>query len=581
MKTEEQKAYEQVIEELKDREKHLRAIVNTATDAIVTINGENRVVFWNAAAEKMLGYTKDEIIGRNLGDIIPSGQYQPSQEELLTGLTGDEEIFAGSRTESIAFRKDGKELPIELSLAVWKSKKGIFLTGIIRDISKRKEKDKLIRKMAFYDPLTALANRALFKDYLQQMVFAAERNNQMLALFFLDLDGFKLVNDTLGHTTGDKLLKAVGERLRKAIRRADVIARMGGDEFAIIMQISSAEDVINVAEKVLNAFNKFFKINGNRIFSTTSIGISIFPSDTRVPETLISDADAAMYRAKEAGKNNYQFFTQALQEKISKRAAFENSIRNAIENEEFELYYQPEVDLRTGRVLAAEALLRWPPLHKNEMLPELIEIAELAGLMTPLGNWVLRNACTQAKRWQDLGFRPISIASNSSSHQLLQAGFVKDIKDILKKLNLDPILLEVEITEGGIIEKTDITAKALYELNALGVKIVLDDFGTQHSSLASLKFFPINKIKIAKEFIDNIYRPSSFDSAIVRSIISAAHSLNIDIVAEGVEKKEQVKALKDLGCDSIQGFYFSPPLPAKDFEMLLRENRYLDMRKIA
>ena len=447
------------------------------------------------------------------------------------------------------------------------------------EISDRKSAEKRMNHMAYYDSLTGLPNRHLLQDRLNMGISQYERHKQLTAVLFLDIDDFKRINDTLGHSTGDLLLKEVADRLNNCIRATDTVSRkiiydhekstvsrLGGDEFTILASnIIDSQDAARVAQRVMSEISYPFTIGDNELFVTVSMGIAICPNDGKDVETLLKNADTAMYHAKGKGKNNFQFYEESMNALLKKRLELEGDLRTAINGDELLLHYQPRIDTHTERISSMEALVRWERPGKGLVSPgEFIPVAEDTGLIVPLGEWVLKTACRQTKEWQDAGLPPISISVNISGKQFQEDNFLKKISNIIEDSSLNPKWLELEITENVLMHHAQITAEILHEIKEMGVRLSMDDFGTGYSSFNYLKSFPLDIIKIDKSFIDEIPQNPN-DAAIVNAIISMAHNLNLHVVAEGVELKQQQIFLRDHGCDEIQGYYYSRPLPAKEF----------------
>jgi len=417
--------------------------------------------------------------------------------------------------------------------------------------------------IATHDMLTDLPNRQLFQDRLDHALADARRNRHRVALLFLDLDRFKLTNDTLGHAAGDRLLQSVAERLGRCIRSTDTAARLGGDEFTVIVPaVQRSQDVARVGNKILDALSRPFVQDGIEIFITTSIGISIFPSDGVDSETLVKNADIAMYRAKANGRNNFQFYTPAMNAKALERMELEYSLRQAVDRGEFVLHYQPQVDVSNGRIIGMEALLRWKHPTLGMLMPsEFIPLAEETGLIVPIGEWVLRTACTQARQWRDRNLPEVSMAVNFSARQFQRQNPVKTVTRVLNETGLEPRFLELELTESVVMRDAEAASATLRQLKQIGIHLSLDDFGTGYSSLAHLKRFPLEKLKIDKLFVHSLNEDKS-DRAITSAIIAMAHSLQLTPVAEGVETLAQLEALRILACDKMQGFLFSGAVTA-------------------
>jgi diguanylate cyclase (GGDEF)-like protein len=441
-----------------------------------------------------------------------------------------------------------------------------------QEISKVNEKLRVesekSHQLASYDSLTELPNRHLLQDRLTQALAQARRNDKIVGTLFLDLDRFKVINDSLGHVSGDLLLKAVAERLKICLRDTDTVARVGGDEFIIIItNITQKEDVIHLAQRVIDQFSSPVILKDHEVFVTTSIGISLYPSDGGDIETLLKHADIAMYRAKEVGGSNYQFYTMDMNSRALERLALENKLRRALENEELLLHYQPQVDLATGQTFAVEALLRWNNPELGFMLPgQFIQLAEETGLIVPIGEWVLYTACEECKAWQKAGFSPVRVEVNLSNRQFNDERLKETISHVLKDTGLKPQYLGLELTESSIMEDPEAAIETLRELRALGIRITIDDFGTGYSSLSYLKRFPFDALKIDYSFVHGI-NANPEDTAIIKAIISLAHSLHKEVIAEGVETDKQLAFLRTHKCDKIQGFYFSRALPAEEVKI--------------
>jgi diguanylate cyclase (GGDEF)-like protein len=447
-----------------------------------------------------------------------------------------------------------------------------------------------IHVLAYYDGLTGLPNREMFKEQLNRLLPLAKRRDKMVAILFLDLDNFKRINDTLGHDLGDKLLREVTNRLIQWIRPSDypsranaentIVSRLGGDEFTIYLSdIDRVQDAATVAQRILDVLSKPFMLDTHEVFITASVGITVFPSDGHDVDTLLKNADTAMYHAKDQGRNNYQFFTPSMNAEVMKRLSLETDLRKALERQEFLLHYQPKVDLRTGKILGVEALIRW--LHPDRgLVPpgEFIPLSEQTGLVVPIGQWALNAACAQNKALQAAGFPPMGMSANLSGRQILDPQLPEIVARILKGTGLDPKYLEVELTESILIQNQKSVIDTLHALREMGIQLSLDDFGTGYSSLSYLNRFPVDTLKIDKSFVDNI--PTNQDSvALIRAIIAMAHSLKLKVLAEGVETEGQLVFLREEGCDEVQGNLFSPAVPVEALEKLLREGKRLPDEK--
>ncbi len=436
-----------------------------------------------------------------------------------------------------------------------------------------KRAEATVERQAHYDLLTDLPNRTTFRDRLTVALAQATRNRKMLAILFVDLDRFKTIVDTLGHTIGDQVLRGVAERLGASLEEGDTLARLGGDEFVILLPlISRADRAVRVAQRILEAIKPPFHFDRNELHITMSIGITLYPYDGEDADTLLKNADTALYRAKEQGRNNYQLYTPAMNARAFERLALENSLRKAVERKEFLVYFQPQVDLKTGVIVGTEALLRWQHPDLGIVYPsEFISMAEETGLIAQLGDWVLRTSCTHNKAWQKAGFAPMTVAVNLSARQFQQQDLVETVARILKETGLEARWLEIEITESIAMQNADYTNVLLRGLKEMGVRVALDDFGTGYSSLSYLKKFPINTLKIDQSFVRDLTKDPN-DEAIANAVIVLAHSLKLKVVAEGVETKEQEAFLRQHQCDILQGFLFSVPLPAASLETLLRQH---------
>lgn len=483
-------------------------------------------------------------------------------EKLWAGRLDSDERNLRPRQSFAAWREVKKGQPKEWSQEEVKLAQALGLHLYMAVMQRRVEDT--IRHQASHDLLTGLPNRLLFSDRLSLMLANIHQHREMLAVIFIDLDGFKNINDTLGHAVGDELLQKVAKRLKKCLREKDTVARWGGDEFTILLSsIASAEDATNVAQKILDEMSIPFNFAGREFYVKASIGIALGPYDGEDAETLLKNADAAMYRAKQQGRNNYQMYTQAIGNKALERLILENNLYKALQKEEFLLHYQPQVDLRTGEIMGMEALIRWQSTDKGLIPPNhFIPLAEETGLICPIGEWVIRTACAQNKIWQELGLPPIRVAVNLSGRQFLQQDLVRTIAKALEETGLEPQYLEIEITESIAIQNVEFTISVLNCLKNMGIHISIDDFGTGYSSLWSLKRFPVNTLKIDRSFVRDLIDDPK-DAAIINAAIALGHGLDLKVIAEGVETAEQFSFLRAVNCDGVQGYLFSPPLSAK------------------
>jgi diguanylate cyclase len=543
-----------------------QSLIMTANDAIILGDSKGNIISWNRAAEAIFGYKEKEVIGKPLQLIIPPHLREAHQQGINRYLATNVPHVMGKTLELLGLRKNGEEFPIELSLSTLRKGEEILFSGIVRDISERKESEAKINELVYRDPLTNLPNRRFLNNHLAMCIEQASLNHQMLAVMFIDLDRFKYVNDTLGHGSGDALLVEAAARMESCIEKKDMLARQGGDEYILIFPHTPHQKVANIAKSILEKLNEPFVIDHNEVFISGSIGISMYPADGEDAEVLIKNADTSMYRAKELGKNNYQFYTPDMNELMAKKMNLELGLRRALENEEFELYYQPQIDVKTGELEGVEALIRWKHPELGLVAPnEFIPLAEETGLIVPIGNWVIRAACEQAKCWVDSGRPNIRIGINISARQFQQPDFVETVERILEETKLDARYLDLELTE-SIIQNPEYALPVMEQLKLMGVKLSLDDFGTGYSSLSYLRSFPLDSLKIDRSFIQSVNQEVK-DEAIVKTIINLASSLNLNVIAEGVETTDQLQLLNNLGCNEYQGYLYSRPVPASELVM--------------
>jgi diguanylate cyclase (GGDEF)-like protein/PAS domain S-box-containing protein len=552
-----------------------RALVtlNSIGDAVLCTDISGNVTYLNQVAEAMTGWNCKEAMGKPLADvfrIIDGATRNTAQDPMQMAVEQNRTV--GLTLNCVLIRRDGFESAIEDSAAPIHDRAGHVIGAVIvfHDVSAARAMTEQMTFAAQHDLVTNLPNRTLLNDRIAQAISLAHRNNKSVALLFLDLDRFKEVNDSLGHTVGDNLLLSVSKRLVKGVRHSDTVSRQGGDEFVILLfEIAHPEDAATTAEKILLSLAVPHQIGGNELHIGCSIGISIYPDDGLDAETLIKNADAAMYHAKESGRNNCQFFKPEMNLKAVARQSLESSLRHALDREEFLLHYQPKIDLHTGKINGVEALIRWQKNGQGLVPPaEFVPIAEACGLIVPIGRWVLRKACQQARAWQDAGLPSIPIAVNVSAIELQDKGFVHGVRTILSETGLAPRFLEFELTESVLMKDTATTVALLQEVKRIGVQFALDDFGTGYSSLSYLGNFPIDTLKIDQSFIRKI-TANPEDSLIVSAIINIAKSLKYHVIAEGVETREQKTYLQSRNCDWAQGFLFSRPLAAPQLMQLL------------
>ncbi len=553
-------------EALRQSEERYRNVVETARDVIYTLAPDGTLASLNPAFEAVTGWACADWTDRSFAPLIHPDDLNTAIDTFRRVLAGDTVFY-----ELQILKKSGDYLVGEFTSTPLIEKGQITgALGFARDITERKKAEKMIRQLAYHDALTGLPNRALFEDRLRVALAQAHRSRQQVAVMFLDLDRFKLVNDTLGHGDGDKLLQEVARDLGELVREGDTVARVGGDEFTLLLAgINQPEDAIEVAERILDRLKQPRLLGGQEFRVTTSIGVTIYPADGMDPEALLRNADTAMYRAKEQGRDNYQCYTPAMNANIMERLDLERDLRRALERQEFTVHYQPLADVATGRVTGAEALLRWQRPGRGLALPdEFIPMAEETGMILPLGEWVLRTACGQNKAWQDAGYPPVRVAVNLSARQLQDERLAATVAGILAETGLAPEYLQLEITESAVMTNVEFIIQTLNELRAMGVGISVDDFGTGYSSLSYLKRFPIDGVKIDRSFVRDLATDPN-DAAIVTTIIAMARSLNLKVIAEGVETEEQLAFLRRRSCDEYQGFLLGKAIPVNGFGKLL------------
>ncbi|OIQ95720.1 cyclic di-GMP phosphodiesterase Gmr [mine drainage metagenome] len=561
-----------------EAEMHLgRRAIESSNDGIMITDSflpDRPITYVNPAFERITGYTAAEAVGRNARFLLGGDREQIGLEELRAALREQRAVKLVLRN----YRKDGSMFWNELSLAPVRGESGQVrnFVSIIDDITERKDYETQLEFQANYDALTGLANRNLLADRLEQAIAHAKRAKSLVAVLLLDLDRFKLVNDSLGHETGDALLKTVSQRLTACVRFVDTVARLGGDEFVVIMSdIDSENDAATLARKLLQQLALPMVVADRELVANASMGIALYPKDADHASALLKNADVAMYRAKELGRNSMQFYTPAMNASTLARLELDTALRRAVERHEFVLHYQPKVELQGGRVIGAEALIRWCHPQLGMVSPgEFIPLAEETGLILQIGEWVIDKACAQLKAWQGEGLPAIGLSVNLSARQFQQENLAKVVARALHLNNVKARYLELELTESAVMQDPDKTVATLHELKHIGVRLSLDDFGTGYSSLNYLKRFPIDILKIDQSFVRDITTDPD-DAAIATTIISLAHSLGRRVVAEGVETEAQLDFLRRHRCDEIQGYYFSRPLPADEFARLLRAGRSL------
>ncbi|MCL6628292.1 MAG: EAL domain-containing protein [Armatimonadetes bacterium] len=548
------------------------AAINSVSDQIVITDRKGHIEYVNPGFERETGYTINEVRGSRWWDFGTGANDAYTIEQIRDYVTNGNSW----RGELASKRKDGTTFHEDVIVTPIKDTNGTILHFVIvkRDITERRLYEAKLDRLAHHDTLTGLPNRLLFSDRLTQSIIRASRDKNLVGLVFLDLDRFKLVNDTLGHSAGDKLLKQVAQRLRSTLRQVDTIARMGGDEFILILpDLRTPEDASKTANRVMEVLSRPFRVMGRDLFLSASAGISVFPYDGEDVESLVRAADTAMYSAKEQGRNTFRFYTETMNAKAMERMVFESDLRKALEKDnELTLYYQPRVDVWTNRILGVEALIRWRHPDRGLVMPDqFIPVAEETGLVVPLGEWVLRTATMQNKAWQDVGLPPINMGINISVNQLHMSDLIQTVQSVVYETGLNPRYIDLELTESALSPNPELATRVLRQLRKMGVRIFIDDFGTGYSSLSNLKQFPVDAVKIDSSFIRNITAEGD-DVAIASAIIAMAHSLKLEVIAEGVETVEQLNVLRNLGCDQVQGYFVSEPVPPDRLVYQLQRN---------
>jgi diguanylate cyclase (GGDEF)-like protein/PAS domain S-box-containing protein len=548
--------------------------LNCIGDAVICTDIPGNITFLNLVAEKMTGWSWEEAGGRPMAEVFRildsvSRATTPNPMEMAVGQNRTVHL----PSNCVLVRRDGCEIPIEDSVAPIHDRQGQATGAVIvfRDVSAARAMSLQMTHSAQHDFLTGLPNRMLLNDRVTQAISLAPRHNKKVGVLFLDLDGFKHINDSLGHPIGDKLLQSIAKCLVNCVRGSDTVSRQGGDEFVVLLsEMEQSEDAAISAIRMLQAVAEPHSIDNHDLHVTTSIGVSVYPDDGKDAETLIKNADTAMYQAKENGRQSYQFFKPAMNVRAVERQSIEENLRRALERQEFSLHYQPKINLRTGEITGAEALIRWTHPTRGPVSPaQFIPVAEDCGLILPIGQWVLREACKQARAWLDAGLRPSTMAVNICSMEFRDDNFLEGVFATLEETGLDPKFLELELTESVLMKRAESAASVLKTLRAKGVQVAVDDFGTGYSSLSYLRKFPIDALKIDQSFVRQITTARD-DTTIVTAVISMGRSLKLRVVAEGVETQEELEFLQAHQCDEAQGYYFSRPVPPQQFAALLK-----------
>jgi diguanylate cyclase (GGDEF)-like protein/PAS domain S-box-containing protein len=548
--------------------------LNSIGDAVLSTDNSGHVTYLNVVAEQMTGWSRQEAMGRPLSEvfqIIDGDTHKPAPSPLALAIQQNRAV--GLSANCILIRRDGVDTAIEDCAAPIHDQHG-QLTGaviVFRDVNMARSRLVEISHLAQHDSLTDLPNRLLLMDRLTQAIALARRNQHRLAVLFLDLDGFKDVNDSLGHAIGDRLLQSVAGSLSACVRKSDTVSRQGGDEFVILLpEVTHAGDAAVSAEKIVSELKKPCSIDGHSLRVTASIGVSTYPENGEDAETLIKNADTAMYHAKDSGRDNYQFYRSDMSLRAIERQSLESQLRHALERQELLLHYQPKINLKTGAITSVEALVRWQHPERGLLLPgQFLAIAEDTGMIVAIGQWVLHEACRQTREWLDAGLLAVPVAVNISSLEFRGEHFLDGVRAALKDTRLDSGYLELELTETVLMRNAESTSRALAGLKALGVRLAVDDFGTGYSSLSYLTRFPIDTLKLDQSFVRGIVDAAS-DTIIASAVINMGKGLKHTVIAEGVETGEQLAFLQSLGCDEGQGYFFSRPIAAQPFAKLLQ-----------
>lgn len=564
---------------LLEEKERAQVTLNSIGDAVMSTDVWGRVTYLNAVAESMTGWSREEAAGHPLEEvfrIIDATTRESARNPMAFAIRGNK--TAGLTTNCVLLQRNGTEIAIEDSVAPIHDRRGQVIGAVMvfHDVSAARALSFKMSHLAQHDSLTDLPNRILLNDRLTEATALAHRHGRQLAVLFLDVDRFKHINDSLGHAIGDRLLQSVAQRLLACVRGSDTVSRQGGDEFVILLpEVAHARDACVSADRILTALRMPHHIDGHGLHVTASIGIVTYPEDGVEAQTLMRNADSAMYYAKDSGRDNYQFFKPEMNLRAIERQTLESGLRQALEGQEFVLYYQPKMNLETGVLIGVEALIRWRHPQRGLVPPaQFIPVAEDCGLIVPIGRWVLSEACRQARAWQEAGMPPIRIATNVSTVELRAKDFISGVRAALTATGLDPACLELELTETFLMHEAKSTAVVLQALKDMGVQLALDDFGTGYSSLGYLRRFPVNTLKIDQSFVRGLTTDAD-DARIVSAVISMGRSLHMRVVAEGVETREQLAFLREQSCPEGQGYYFSRPAIAEEFTQLLKRGHRL------
>ncbi|MNR89101.1 Cyclic di-GMP phosphodiesterase Gmr [compost metagenome] len=572
--------------QLMEQQRFNALLLDAAGEGIVGVDAGGLLTFVNTRAARITGYDPEQLIGKPL-----VGTLYRVKTSGTRNLEADSPILASLRdglvhhaSNEVFWHEDDTTFPVEYtSTPILDGESVVGAVFTFNDVSERLAAEAMIDQMAYYDSLTGLPNRLLFQDRLNQALAHARRHRRQTAVMMMDLDRFKIINDTLGHPVGDQVLKTVAERLLFRLREVDTVSRLGGDEFALVLpDLSETSDIAKIGQVIHEEVSRVIRIGEQELFVTPSVGISVYPSDGDDAVTLIKNAEVALYQAKDE-RNRYQLYAPAMNASASEWLQLESHLRRALERDELLLHYQPQINLNSGEIVGVEALIRWQHPEWGMVSPaRFIPLAEETGLIVPISEWVLRTACAQNAEWQRLGLPPVRVAVNLSGRHLAKhAELVRHVDEALQATGLAPGHLELELTESILMEDVEAAIQTLSALSERGVKLSIDDFGTGYSSLSYLKRFPIDTLKIDQAFVREI-ASSEEDSAIVKAVIALAHSLRLNVIAEGVETDRQVAFLKDHACDEVQGYFFSRPLPIADLPAFLSNHRpqaVLDVRR--
>ncbi|WP_420474124.1 EAL domain-containing protein [Noviherbaspirillum sp. ST9] len=563
----------------RENEERYRQVVEMSPDAIM-IERDEKIIFVNQGTLTLLGAPNAELVkAMPLLQLVPVGWRERMQEKMVEMLTSHNESrsFEGKMT-----RFDGTVIDVEIRRAAFQYGGEQAIQTVIHDITRHKDYEEQLRRQALHDALTGLPNRLLLMDRMEQAIANANRSGSPFYVLFFDLDRFKYVNDTLGHDAGDELLKIITERMSECARKGDTLARLGGDEFVFMLEeIDDEQAIVPLVRRIMDRVSEPVVLGEQEISVTCSIGISVYPQDATDTFTLLKYADTAMYHAKEKGRNGVERYAADMHSRVNEHLVMESQLRRALERDEFLVQYQPLVDLRSGRIIGAEALVRWRHPELGLVAPaKFIPLAEEIGLIAGIGEWVLRTACRQAKTWHEAGYPGLQVAVNLSAQQLVRPEFESEVANALQASGLPPHCLELEITESASMRSPEHTVLLLLKLKAMGISIAIDDFGTGYSNLAYLKRFPVDRLKLDRSFVSDI-TGNPDDSTLAHAIIGMAHNLDVTVVAEGVETPAQVGHLSGFGCDEMQGFYFSPPIDPDAFLAMLRAGKALDTSSLA